>query len=170
VSSQICSFCGGEKPATREYFGSNPQGGLRRKCRTCMNAYSLQYGAEHRDRQKQRNEVRQARGGHIRLTEDEQIALLARQGRVCLCCGERIGSLSEAQVDHIVPVSQGGSHDVSNIALAHGKCNAEKHGKSLDQHWQWRQQVGLPMRHALSMLELAAALQVSGRRARRQKK
>jgi hypothetical protein len=32
---------------------------------------------------------------------------------------------------------------MANLFLAHPQCNAEKHKKTLDEHWAWRTKVGL---------------------------
>lgn len=140
---QTCSGCGLQQPATREFFGSNPQGGLRFRCRNCVRSYSRTYGERNRDSQAMRNAARIERGGHVHLDADAKMAMHQRQRRLCLCCGELITDVTTAQVDHATPVARGGTHHPSNLYLAHAQCNAEKHAKTLDEHWEWRAKVGL---------------------------
>lgn len=55
------------------------------------------------------------------------------------------------QIDHLTPVIQGETHSISNLAIAHKQCNAEKHGKTLEEHWEWREKVGLNIPKRTSM-------------------
>jgi len=58
-------------------------------------------------------------------------------GERCHYCGEgppdffdRSGRhVTELQVDHLVPTSQGGKHRLSNLVLACQRCNAKKGAK-----------------------------------------
>jgi 5-methylcytosine-specific restriction endonuclease McrA len=65
--------------------------------------------------------------------------IYARDKWTCQLCQRRMNkrlryphSLS-ASIDHIVPLSKGGSHTWSNIQAAHLTCNLKKHTKSLGQ-------------------------------------
>lgn len=62
-------------------------------------------------------------------------ALIERDGGVCQICGKPIdrndvinGHIRRnyPTVDHIIPLSKGGTHTWNNIQLAHMKCNAGK--------------------------------------------
>lgn len=56
--------------------------------------------------------------------------LRRRRGELrCGICGKRL-SKKTANVDHIVPVSRGGTDDLENLQLAHPRCNRIK-GDSL---------------------------------------
>lgn len=131
------------KARTREFFGSTPSGGLRLRYRLCVRAYCKQYGESHPGAQAARNTKRAERGGDINLDASTRAAMWRRQKHLCLCCGERIEDARFAEVDHAVPVAKGGTHEQSNLFLAHPQCNAEKHAKTLDEHWAWRAKVGL---------------------------
>ncbi|MGH2843603.1 MAG: HNH endonuclease [Solirubrobacteraceae bacterium] len=50
---------------------------------------------------------------------------LERDGHRCTQCGSRM----HLTVDHIVPVSQGGSHDLSNLATLCETCHHSKTGR-----------------------------------------
>jgi len=47
----------------------------------------------------------------------------------CYLCGKRI-SLGHRHVDHITPLSKGGKHRPSNLAVACDVCNLKKHAKT----------------------------------------
>lgn len=53
--------------------------------------------------------------------------ILRRDGRVCQYCG---GIAME--VDHIIPLSRGGTNDDSNLAAACFRCNRSKGNKTLE--------------------------------------
>jgi len=67
-----------------------------------------------------------------------------RDGWKCQHCKKRVDKnlrwpnpLSPS-LDHIVPLSQGGTHTYNNIQLAHLKCNLSKHNNVLPQGEQMR--------------------------------
>jgi hypothetical protein len=57
---------------------------------------------------------------HVSLDE-----LYARDNRRCHIC-KKIVKRTEASMDHLIPVSQGGPHSWANVALAHISCNASR--------------------------------------------
>lgn len=48
--------------------------------------------------------------------------VLQRDGRRCVICG----SSREIEVDHIIPVSRGGSHQLDNLRVLCGECHRKK--------------------------------------------
>ncbi len=62
-----------------------------------------------------------------RVLRDE---VFARDGYTCQYCGDRGTSL---QCDHIIPVSRGGSNDLTNLQTACKKCNQSKHNKTISE-------------------------------------
>jgi hypothetical protein len=56
-----------------------------------------------------------------------QILMLAhRDGFLCSLCGENMPDVGDIEVDHVVPVSKGGTSDPENLKLAHSRCNLKK--------------------------------------------
>lgn len=47
-------------------------------------------------------------------------------GSICWLCGQP----NAAQIDHVIPLSQGGSNDFSNLRLAHDECNVARNRKN----------------------------------------
>jgi 5-methylcytosine-specific restriction endonuclease McrA len=59
--------------------------------------------------------------------------LLARDGNICSICGELMDATGRypntqraASIDHVIPRSHGGNNALSNLRLAHRKCNANR--------------------------------------------
>lgn len=52
-------------------------------------------------------------------------ALWNEQHGFCAICGEEM-ALSEVTIDHIIPVSQGGSNRRANMRAAHAHCNLKR--------------------------------------------
>ncbi len=63
-------------------------------------------------------------------------ALRRRDGDNCHLCGLLVPATARkphplaAEVDHVLPISRGGTHDPENLALAHKTCNIAKGGRS----------------------------------------
>jgi len=65
--------------------------------------------------------------------------ILARDGYMCMLCGEPLDMSADPQddmypsLDHITPRSIGGTHSIDNLQAAHRICNARRKAKPLDQ-------------------------------------
>ena len=60
------------------------------------------------------------------LRKDVVKYILKRDNYTCTYCGRKTG---EMQIDHIIPVSKGGSNDISNLTTACARCNRKKSDK-----------------------------------------
>lgn len=143
IEMRHCNHCGQEFPANREFFGSQPNGNLRRKCRQCVRDAVADHAKRNPSAPASRIAQRWGNGGNHWSTINERRRLFSLQNGICVCCGLPLESAIEGQVDHQVPVSRGGEDIQSNISLVHAKCNLEKHNKTLEEHWNWRVKVGL---------------------------
>lgn len=59
--------------------------------------------------------------------------IFARDGFTCKYCG-RQSDVVPLQIDHVLPVCQGGTNDPENLVTACADCNAGKSGKRIIQH------------------------------------
>jgi 5-methylcytosine-specific restriction endonuclease McrA len=65
--------------------------------------------------------LRAARNGSTRQWRKVRVAVLQRDGNCCVYCGREATT-----VDHIQPVSRGGTDDEANLVAACGMCNVSK--------------------------------------------
>jgi 5-methylcytosine-specific restriction endonuclease McrA len=65
------------------------------------------------------------------LTLEEWNEIQARWGHACLCCG-RCAPEIKLTVDHVLPLSKGGSNAAHNIQPLCGSCNSRKKDKHID--------------------------------------
>lgn len=68
------------------------------------------------------------------ISEEDFQELLARYPQCAYCGAEFDPSKKEPQLDHVVPISKGGSHALSNAVLACRSCNASK-GNKIPHEW-----------------------------------
>ena len=77
----------------------------------------------------QRRHIKRVKNGGESFTLRE---IAERDGWCCHICGKKVPDRDYAArdrdptVDHLVPVSAGGSHTRANVALAHNRCNWER--------------------------------------------
>ncbi len=65
------------------------------------------------------------------LTRDKIYKTVARQlhGVVpCWMCGQHVLA-ADATLEHMQPLSEGGSSHLENLAISHGRCNSLRHAK-----------------------------------------
>ena len=147
---QICNTCGIAKPLTREFFGQRTDSAIvrwRKKCRECTNAYTKGYAASNPRSVDDRAAKRRSRSGEWTSDNDLKLRLFKEQHSICALCGEVLNGdwsdSTQCQVDHLIPVLQGGNNSENNLVLAHRKCNQEKASKNLLEYIRWRERVGL---------------------------
>lgn len=85
-----------------------------------------------RDSQKQYVHRRRAKSHHVGSELIKSSDIFERDHWVCRLCGKPVDKLSAwpsdgaATLDHIRPLSRGGTHTRVNVQLAHWKCNRDK--------------------------------------------
>lgn len=145
-NSRRCTICGVDKPF--DAFYTSKAGSTLRKCKECYIKLTSAYAKAHpeiylkacRKYQKANPEVGRAivRRRKIRRmgapgshTLTEWKALKRKYGFRCLMCGLR-EPLIKLTVDHVIPISLGGSDDISNVQPLCAPCNASKGTKTID--------------------------------------
>ena len=89
--------------------------------------YTAKWHAKHPEQHQNRRARIEDGGGSFTL--DEWTALLIKYRYTCLCCGREDVKLT---VDHVVPVSLGGSNDIENIQPLCKSCNCSKGANTID--------------------------------------
>lgn len=70
----------------------------------------------------------------LSLVRTKMYRTIARQlhGVVpCWLCGEPV-AMADATLEHIKPLSEGGSSHIDNLAISHGACNHRRHARAAD--------------------------------------
>jgi len=88
---------------------------------------------------KNRKMKRRQLEGEGKITLGQWEELCKKHDFICHLCGKKIGGyrgnlgLEFPSMDHIIPLSKGGKHDISNVAPAHTKCNILRRDKSVEE-------------------------------------
>lgn len=92
--------------------------------------YAHLYVKRNPEKRRQLGQQRRARlrGVSGTFTAKTFVELCAAHDNKCLCCGAE-GKLT---ADHVIPLSKGGSNDISNIQPLCLTCNSRKHTKTTD--------------------------------------
>lgn len=105
-------------------------------------AYRLAYQAEYlkknpdvAKRAKNKRRARKATAGVFVVTSKDWHRIVTRQRGECFYCG-RSRALS---MDHVIPLSRGGTHSIGNIVAACVPCNSSKRTRFST---EWRQRGG----------------------------
>lgn len=64
-----------------------------------------------------------------RMTRDYRVAIMKRDNYTCQKCGKYMPDEVGLQIDHIIPVSKGGTSDAENLQVLCSKCNGRKSNK-----------------------------------------
>ena len=111
-------------------------------CRVCGTAFVSQYreitcseectGAYHKNRSREKCARRRALKRTALVEKISPALVFERDGWKCHICKQRIRRTYEyphpksATLDHIIPLSLGGTHEYANVAAAHFICNSRK--------------------------------------------
>ena len=92
------------------------------------------YRQAHKDSIKARNRYYKARKRHAqgKHSPAEVVEQYKRQHGKCYYCNCKLGNAYH--VDHVIPLSRGGSNGIDNIVIACPSCNMHKHDK-LPHEW-----------------------------------
>lgn len=148
-----CKDCANEYPETRDYFGqykNQRKGvvkiGFRSSCRKCMAKRTATHSANNPDMVRERLTRRMIRNMEAQGSYSQvQInTLRAELGDRCRFCGSELNGLGD--IEHLTPISRGGSNNIQNLTLSCSKCNKEKTNKTLSEYQSWRVERGMKNR------------------------
>lgn len=126
-----CNRCHDIKPLTEEHFGRNRTElyGFQYECKPCKRARNKAARAKKQWNEASRWQMMKANGPMDRITYP---AIFQRDNGICAVCAEPVDNslkrpdLMSGSVDHIKPLSRGGTHTFDNVQLTHLMCNYEK--------------------------------------------
>ena len=139
VGTKECKTCGQVKSVIS--FGSANNGkGIQPSCKECMKIYRARWGKENKDTLKAYDAERREKLPRKTYKSADKMRFWQSRSGICICCAQPIEEhqFNAAQLDHILPLSIGGTDTDENLALAHDGCNRSKKNKSLEAHWEWR--------------------------------
>lgn len=149
-ATKHCNMCGFDYPRTPEYFYRNKasKDGLMYQCKECSKRYGkeikpynpdVQARAMKRWRQTengkrwhimslgQRRAMQHENGKCERIYRD---VVWSRDNGICHICNKPC-DIDRWHLDHIIPLSKGGTHTYDNVAVSHVTCNIRKKDKVL---------------------------------------
>lgn len=148
-----CKDCGNEYPENRDHFGQykNKRGGVtkigyRNSCRKCMAKNTAKHSAENPELVRNRLDRRQglednASGYYSEL----DIRKIRRElNDLCRFCNSPLKGIGE--IEHLTPLSRGGTNNKGNLTLSCINCNREKTNKTLEEYLEWRVERGMKNR------------------------
>lgn len=117
----------------RRYWASNPEAKREHYRQWTQQLRWLRYATDPRlrfyNREKSKRRKALIRGNTAVIVKPEAIMTRFNDfGNACAYCG----SHSNLQIEHIVPISAGGTHDISNIVPACPSCNFGKHASPME--------------------------------------
>lgn len=120
-----CSKCKSIKDVSFFYKKLN---GLQSCCKSCADIYNAIYKKNNREKIKINKHKRRAleKNASGKLSNGITNKLLTLQNNLCIVCRNK---LIKYHIDHIVPLSKGGSNDDYNVQLLCPSCNHQKNAK-----------------------------------------
>lgn len=125
---------------SRSYYAANPEA-VKERIRVFRMAHPERYHAIHSGWKKRNPEAVRAMGNKRRMLETaapgehysaaEWKAMKARYDHRCLMCCRQEPTI-RLTVDHIVPVSRGGSNSIDNLQPLCKSCNSKKYRTTVD--------------------------------------
>lgn len=125
------------KERKAKYYVANSEKIKERHAKYCAENYekikeiNKKWFAENPEKRKASHHLRRARlaGCKGSYTVQEWINLCVYYGNKCLRCGRDDVKLT---VDHVVPISKGGSNSINNLQPLCMSCNCSKHANTID--------------------------------------
>jgi 5-methylcytosine-specific restriction endonuclease McrA len=151
--NKSCSKCKEEKSLHLFYKNISNKDGFSSQCKQCISAYhsekkehKREYDYHYRIRNRQQikkvkdlyylnnHELHRdkAHGRRAKVNENGVFKILRKElkrlyNSPCFYCG----SLNKITIDHVIPISRGGTHGIGNLVAACAFCNGSKHTKFL---------------------------------------
>ena len=136
---KICKKCNQEKENNFYYKSNRNKDGLYSYCKTCSNNTTLQWKKNNIEKNKQiikrykKNNVEKDReySRYRHYRKKRKIFYISKKelkkiySSNCVICNSK----DNIQVDHIIPLSRGGTHSIGNLQPLCRSCNCKKSTK-----------------------------------------
>ena len=101
----------------------------REKLREIERRYLMRHPEKQREKHLRRKALMRKASviGRINIME-----VIKRDNSTCYLCGKLLSHTS-ITIDHVIPISRGGSHTTENVRVACARCNSRKHNKLLSE-------------------------------------
>lgn len=84
------------------------------------------WAKQHPDKSLEQSNRRRARKRNAPVVEKiDRGAIIARDKSICHICQRKVAP-KDMSLDHLIPLSKGGSHTAQNLAVAHLSCNSRR--------------------------------------------
>lgn len=94
---------------------------------------SRRWRADNPDKVAAQNAERRAREAGASTEEEIDFKRIYQRDRdICYLCGRKVKK-SERHLDHVIPLSRGGTHSEDNLRLTHARCNLIKGSKLVEE-------------------------------------
>ena len=149
-----CNLCGRLMAATPTNFSfytnrrvKGTTTGLRGTCKKCMAERTARHSRANPGmvaaRTARRRAAEAAAEGSYSAADIS--AIRRRLKDRCFYCGAPLNG--KEKVEHMIPLSKGGSNRPTNLTLACRTCNLDKHSKTALEFFIWREERNLPIHH-----------------------
>ena len=153
---KTCTKCGETLPATTEYFHKKKSGkyGLSSTCKKCRAEYGKQYHNDNKDKiAEQKKQYRatpqgqtSAFNGRCRrrtkeqnqgngITKEQWLECMKFFNWKCAYSGQVL-SKDTRSLDHIIPLNNGGKHEIWNLVPMYKPYNSSKHDKDMEEWYK----------------------------------
>ncbi len=140
LNSQVCTKCNTNKPLSEFHKDSSKESGYRAVCKGCRNV--LEKDSTQAYRKSEAGKISNAnkkgkRMSRIKSTCDNTITsqalnqLKIDQNHQCYYCKSSLdfSIVRGVHLDHVIPLSKGGAHSITNVVWSCAKCNLSKGAK-----------------------------------------
>lgn len=123
-----CRCCKELLPLDDFYDLSRGPGGKHPNCKTCCKVSRALEAVRRRDKRSKISVRQRSRAISLGVEYDPTVKLVEvyRQSRgICYICGEWVKP-KDASMDHVLALTNGGTHTYENLRLTHLQCNLRK--------------------------------------------
>lgn len=84
------------------------------------------------------------------IRKEKRLAIYLRDGLACVYCGRGLEDV-QLTLDHVIPRSQGGLHEATNLVTACTACNSARHDRPVE---EFVEAVALYINHDISAADI----------------